>query len=133
MTQGWTHTPSEGFLAHVGGLWERNVDGQAEFGFLAEEMHANRNGVVHGGMLMTFIDRAFGQTARLASGAPRAATINLNTSFMMPMRIGSFATLRPKVVKLTKRLAFMEGTVICGDDVLTSAQGVWRLASSTTD
>lgn len=132
IANGWSHDPSDGFLAHVGGLWMRTVDGAPELGFLAEDIHANRNGFVHGGMLMSFIDRAFGQTARQASGAPRTATISLNTSFISPMRIGSFATLRPRITKLTSRLAFIDGMVMCGNDVVTSAQGIWRLARTAS-
>lgn len=127
--QGWTHDPSDGFLELVGGIWHRELDGQRQFGFLARPIHANRNGVVHGGMLMTFVDRAFGMSARMASGAERAATVNLNNQFMSPMEIGSFATITPRVAQLTRRLAFMEGSVMCGDVPILSAQGIWRLAA----
>lgn len=127
---GWTHNPSDGFLAHVGGLWERQAGGVLEFGFLAQPCHANRNGFVHGGMLMTFIDRAFGQTARLTALVPRSATIQLSHNFIAPMRIGDFAVLRPEVVKSTARLCFLAGNVTREDEVLVSAQGIWRLARS---
>lgn len=126
--QNWTLDPMDGFLHHVGGLWVRQTNGQDEFGFLAREIHANRNGVVHGGMLMTFIDRAFGQVARLRAGAPRGATVNLSVNFTAPMQLGQFAQLAPRVTHMTNRMAFMEGTVFCGDAVVACAQGVWRLA-----
>ncbi len=130
--EGWVHDPSEGFIAFVGGLWRREIPletGSAlQFGFLATADHANRNGMVHGGMLMTFVDRAFGMTARLVSGAPRGATISLNTQFMAPMRIGDFATLTPRIATQTTRLAFVDGTVLRGTTALMGAQGVWRLA-----
>jgi uncharacterized protein (TIGR00369 family) len=128
--QGWAHDPSEGLVAHLGGLWHRIKDGAHQFGFLAQPLHANRNGVVHGGMLMVFVDRAFGQTARVTSGARRAATISLNHQFMAPMAIGTFAVITPKVAKVTTRLAFMEGTATCDGEPVVSAQGVWRLARS---
>jgi acyl-coenzyme A thioesterase PaaI-like protein len=125
---GWVHDPGEGLLAHLGGLWHRTVDGEREFCFRAEPIHANRNGVVHGGMLMTFADRAFGSTVRKAGGAPRTATISLTTEFLAPMRIGSCAVVRPRVVKITGRLGFVQGFVTSGDDVVLAAQGIWRLA-----
>ncbi|MCC5982934.1 MAG: PaaI family thioesterase [Rhodobacteraceae bacterium] len=125
----------DGLLRHLGGLWVRPIEGetggQTEFGFLATEIHANRNGVVHGGMLMTFIDRAFGQTARDAGQALRGATINLNVSFLAPMQLGSFATLRPQVSRVTGRMAFVEGTVLCDGTALATAQGVWRISRSS--
>ncbi|WP_427026193.1 PaaI family thioesterase (plasmid) [Aureimonas ureilytica] len=127
---GWTHDPSEGFIEFVGGLWLRESEGAREFGFIAAACHANRNGAVHGGMLMTFVDRAFGMTARLGAGAPRGATVSLSHQFMAPMQIGDFAFVAPRVVTLTPRMAFMDGTVMRGETPLLSAQGVWRLARS---
>jgi acyl-coenzyme A thioesterase PaaI-like protein len=131
LAQNWILDPMDGFLHHVGGLWVRKAGGQDEFGFLARDIHANRNGVVHGGMLMTFIDRAFGQVARLRAEAPRGATVNLSVNFAAPMQLHQFARLTPKVTHLTGRMAFMEGTVFCDDTVIASAQGVWRLARKT--
>jgi acyl-coenzyme A thioesterase PaaI-like protein len=125
--EGWVHAPSEGLIAYLGGLWIREAAGRREFGLLPERHHANRNGVVHGGMLMTFVDRAFGMTARLASGAKRGATISLSNQFVAPLQIGSFATVEPKIIKLTTRMAFVEGTVFAGSEPILQAQGVWRL------
>lgn len=131
LAENWMLDPMDGFLHHVGGLWVRQIDGRDEFGFLARDIHANRNGVVHGGMLMTFIDRAFGQVARLRAGAPRGATVNLSVNFTAPMQLGQFAALVPKVTHMTARMAFMEGAVLCEGQVVASAQGVWRLARTS--
>lgn len=125
---GWQHDPMDGLLHHLGGLWVRKAEGAREYGLLALDIHANRNLVVHGGMLMTFIDRAFGESARLAGHAVRGATINLNVSFLQPMELGSFATLRPQISRVTGRMAFVEGTVKCDGAALATAQGVWRIS-----
>lgn len=129
IADGWWHDPSEGLIAYLGGLWRRDSHDASEFGLLPSPQHANRNGVVHGGMLMTFVDRAFGMTARLTSGAPRGATVSLSHQFVAPLQIGSFATLTPKIVKLTARTAFVEGTVYSRDEPILQAHGVWRLAA----
>lgn len=129
--EGWIHDPSEGLIAHLGGLWIRETAGRYAFGLLAMPFHANRNGVVHGGMLMTFVDRAFGMTARLTSGAPRGATVSLSHQFVAPLKIGAFATVEPKIIRQTKRMAFVEGTVFDGDQPIMQAQGVWRLAATS--
>lgn len=127
-TQGWEHDPSEGLIAFLGGLWLRERDGMREFGFIALPHHANRNGVVHGGMMMTFVDRAFGMTSRGASGAARGSTISLSHQFMNPLKIGSFATVQPRIGQLTRRMSFVEGTLMCGETPIMQSQGVWRLA-----
>lgn len=125
--------PDDGFVGHVGGLWQRTFDGQAQFAFITQNIHANRNGVVHGGMLMTFIDRAFGQTARQTTGAIRGATINLNHQFLAPVLIGDLVEMTPQVIKTTSRLAFLAGTAFVAGRPVVSAQGVWRLSHRKND
>jgi len=125
---GWTHDAPSGFIGHTGGLWIRKHNDALQFGFVAEPMHSNRNGAVHGGMLMTFIDRAFGKTARATTGASLAATVSLTHQFMAPMKLGEFATITPRVPKVTSRMAFVEGTIFVGDRVILSAQGIWRFS-----
>ena len=127
LLEGWAHDPADGFIEHVGGMWLRGPQGSREFGLLAQPFHANRSGVVHGGMIMTFLDRAFGQTAREVSGANRTATISFTHQFVAPVRIGDFAVSTPRVTRFTGRLAFVEGSLMRDGEVLVTAQGVWRL------
>lgn len=77
---------------------------------------------------MTFADRALGMTARAASGVVRSSTVSLTTQFMKPMQIGEFASIRPRVLRQTRSMAFMAGEILCDREVIVSAQGVWRLA-----
>lgn len=125
---GWIHDPSEGLIAYLGGIWIRDNDGVKEFGFVADDRHANRNGVVHGGMLMTFIDRAFGMTSRLTSGATRTATVSLSHQFMTPMQIGQFATVTPRISRASGRTSFVDGTLLHEDTPIMHAHGVWRIS-----
>lgn len=124
--QGWTLAPHEGFIEHVGGIWWRERDGLDEYGFIGKAFHGNRSGVVQGGMLMTFADRALGSAARRASGALRSPTISMTTQFMRPMHIGTFGTIRPIVLRVTSAMAFMSGTIICQGIDIVHVQGVWR-------
>jgi acyl-coenzyme A thioesterase PaaI-like protein len=124
---GWLLDPDDGFVGHVGGLWHRITHGETQFAFVAKDIHANRNGVVHGGMTMTFVDRAMGQTARTESGAVRGATISLTHQFLAPVRIGNLVLMKPEVTKMTSRTVFLTGTAFVGDTPVVSAQGVWRV------
>ncbi|WP_114966112.1 PaaI family thioesterase [Alkalilacustris brevis] len=127
---GWRLEADDGFVGHVGGLWRREVSGQTQIAFVARALHANRNRVVHGGMLMTFMDRALGQTARLATGAVRGATVSLTHQFLAPVRIGDLVEVTPQITKATSRMVFMTGTAFVGDVPVVSAQGVWRVSHS---
>lgn len=121
---GWYLEPDDGFIGHVGGLWRRNAAGVGQVAFIAQEIHANRNGVVHGGMLMTFVDRALGQAARLAAGVERGATISLNYQFLAPVKIGDIVEITPQIRKVTQRMVFVAGTATVRDAPAISTQGV---------
>ncbi len=131
ITAGWVLDPDDGFIGHVGGLWRRPQGDQMQFAFIARDFHANRNGVVHGGMLVTFMDRALGQTSRMTTGAVRGATINLNTQFLAPVRIGDLVVMTPQITKVTGRMVFASGTACVGDDPVAAVQGVFRTSHST--
>ena len=128
---GWQMNPDDGFVGHVGGLWQREIGGHLQFAFIALDIHLNSNGVVQGGMLMTFVDRAMGQTARVATGAVRGATISLNHQFLAPVRIGDLVEITPLITKKTSRMVFLTGTPSVEGEPVISAQGVWRVFHST--
>lgn len=127
---GYILDPDDGFIGHVGGMWRRIVDTQPEFAFIARDFHANRNGFVHGGMLVTFVDRAMGQTARHRVDATRGATVNLNSQFLAPARIGDLVKVVPQITAITARMVFISGTVMVGAVPVLSAQGIYRVSHS---
>src|ERR1700744_5044074 len=67
-SDGWSIVSTTGFISLVGPLWEREIDGVHEYALATEDKHHNRRGLVQGGLLMTFADRACGMTARYVSG-----------------------------------------------------------------
>ena len=85
---GWTIAETTGFLSLVGPLWQRTVNGQSELALITEDKHHNRRGMVQGGLLMTFADRACGMVARTASGRPTMATVQLDVHFVDAGKIG---------------------------------------------
>lgn len=125
---GWRRATDDGFVGHVGGLWRREAAGVTQFAFVARAIHANRNGVVHGGMLMTFMDRALGQTARQTTGAARGATVSLTHQFLAPVRIGDLVEVTPQITRTTSRMVFLTGTALVDGAPVVSAQGVWRVS-----
>ncbi len=130
---GWALDADDGFVGHVGGLWRRVVRGETQVAFIARPIHANRNGVVHGGMLMTFVDRAMGQMARHSTGAARGATISLTHQFLSPVKIGDLIEMTPQVTRTTSRMVFLTGTACVGETPVVSAQGVWRVSHSPAE
>jgi uncharacterized protein (TIGR00369 family) len=124
-SEGWAEVEDEGFIAHVGPLHIRAADGA--YAFRAEQKHANLIGVVHGGMLMSFADRALGETAMRAADGANCVTIQLEMKFIDVGRLGDWIEVHPQVVKRTGSLVFMRGDVRDGTRLVASADGVWKI------
>jgi uncharacterized protein (TIGR00369 family) len=115
----------------IGPLWQHGEGQELAFGFLVEEKHLNRRGVVHGGMLMTFADQALGLTARELTGGLPQATIQLDTHFIAPAVAGEFITVKAEVLRRTRSILFLQGALQVGERVVASSQGIWKVLSKT--
>jgi acyl-coenzyme A thioesterase PaaI-like protein len=127
---GWRQRDDDGFIGLVGPFWERAApDKRVHHGFVAETRHINLIGVVQGGMLMTFADRAMGLAAWAAAGDQPCATVQFSMSFVTTARIGSFIEIVPRVIRATRSLIFMDGLLKSAGTELATAQGVWKVVS----
>jgi acyl-coenzyme A thioesterase PaaI-like protein len=124
---GWTIVETTGFLHLVGPLWERLVDGEPEFALITQDKHHNRRGLVQGGVLMTFADRACGMTARFVSGRQTLATVQLDTHFVESGKIGEVLTCKPRVVRSTRSLIFVSAEVTVDKRCIAMANGVFKI------
>ena len=120
---GWEHVEDEGFMATVGPIYARGEI----YGFRAEQKHANLIGVVHGGMLMSFADRAMGIAAIKAAEGASCVTIQLEMKFLDAGRMGDWITAQPFLMKRTGSLVFLRGEVRDGERLIATADGVWKI------
>ncbi|MBR0655456.1 PaaI family thioesterase [Plastoroseomonas arctica] len=125
--EGWAVLPERGFPVLLGTFFSKQVDGAWRYGFLAEERHLNVGGVVHGGMLMTFMDDMLGLTVWQAVGRVPISTIQLNSRFVSPARAGDFVECVPRVERIARSVAFIRGELLVGDRLVLAADGVWKL------
>ena len=124
---GWTMVETSGFLNLIGPLWQRAVGGDHEYAILAEDKHHNRRGRVQGGVLMTLADRASGMIARLVSGRPTLATVQMDVHFIDAGRIGELLVAKPRVVRVTHSLIFTTTEVVAEGRVVATASGVFKI------
>jgi acyl-coenzyme A thioesterase PaaI-like protein len=124
---GWSSVDATGFIALVGPLWHRVVNGVHEYALIAEDKHHNRRGVVQGGVLMTFADRTSGMTARFVSGKTSLATVQFDTQFVDAAKIGEILVSKPRVVRATRSLIFMTTELTAGERRVAMASGVFKI------
>jgi uncharacterized protein (TIGR00369 family) len=96
------------------------------FGFPTEAKHHNRRGVLQGGALLTFVDKAFGVAARATTQAELVVTVQLDVHFLDAVQIGELVETRPRVVRATRRLIFMSAELTVGSRAVALANGVWK-------
>jgi acyl-coenzyme A thioesterase PaaI-like protein len=126
-SDGFTIVDTTGFLNLVGPLWQRVVNGEPEYALVTQDKHHNRRGLVQGGLLMTFADRACGMTARFVSGRPTMATVQLDVHFIDSGKIGETLITRPRVIRTTRSLVFVTAEVMANSRTIVTANGVFKI------
>ena len=124
IADGWGPVIPSEYTDLIGPIWQRCVNGQWEFTMYCDAKHRNINGVVHGGVLMSFADQAMGRTA--APLHSPLSTVQLDSQFVDVARIGEFLRAAPRVVRDTKSLFFMSTDIYSGDRLVTIASGLWK-------
>ncbi|MDB5314659.1 MAG: thioesterase superfamily protein [Rhodospirillales bacterium] len=127
LAEGWHVLPERGFPVHVGTFFGKQFEAGLRYGFVAEQRHLNVGGVVHGGMLMTFMDDMLGTTVWEAAGRQPVSTIQLNSRFVSPARLGEFVECVPRVERMARSVAFIRGELLVGDRLVMAADGVWKI------
>lgn len=122
----WVAIEDNGFVGHVGPILQRREDGRPAFAFLARQHHRNLRDVVQGGMLMTFADRAMGQTVRSVLGSGPIATVQFDIHFVDAARIGDFVVTRPQVLRSTASIVFVDARLEVDGRLVASASGIWK-------
>src|SRR5436190_951023 len=120
---GWEPYTDEGFIGLVGPFWTRPCGDSYRYAFQAEPKHHNRRGVLQGGMLMTFADRAMGMTCWYANGRRPQATVHLDVHFVDAVHVGEFVEAKCKVVRRTRSLIFMSAELVVGEGGAGTANG----------
>jgi acyl-coenzyme A thioesterase PaaI-like protein len=62
-----------------------------------------------------------------SAGRKPCTTVQLNTHFIAPARIGDFVESRAEVMRATRTVVFVRGMLVVGDRTIVSADGVWKI------
>jgi uncharacterized protein (TIGR00369 family) len=104
---GWTREADGTFVTSMGAIYVRRTDAGVEVALQTDASHRNLSGNVHGGVILTLLDRVMGINCRNAvPGGASTATITVN--FLHPIRTGDFITATCSLSKVGRSLVFAE-------------------------
>tara|TARA_B100000989_G_scaffold275571_1_gene235214 strand:- start:785 stop:1186 length:402 start_codon:yes stop_codon:yes gene_type:complete len=117
-----------GFMKHNGGVMFRNIsDIEYEFKSTINENHLNAAGITHGGYLSALVDAGAGTAVHRSTENSPCVTISLDLKFIGASKLGDEIIGNVKILKKTKTLVFLFCELKCGDKIITSASGVWKI------
>lgn len=126
-SEGWRLMRGGAMPAGIGFPWAKRTDDGWRYGLLTSAEHANPQGFLHGGILMTFADHGLSMLAWEAAKRAPCTTIQLNTHFLAPVEPGDFVELQGDVTRATKGLVFVRGILSVGHRDVGAVDGIWRV------
>lgn len=121
---------TDGFLGKNGPvLARREADGSVVFGCRVLEDHCNPMQVAHGGWVATLFDVVLPLTARFTVDALAEnflLTVNLSIDYLAGPKLGDWIEGRARVLRTTKRMAFVDGVLSVDGDITARASGIFR-------
>ncbi|MEM8497666.1 MAG: PaaI family thioesterase [Pseudomonadota bacterium] len=129
--EGWilSEDPFPDFFSDFAGpFYTRPKGGPPGVGFYTQAHHGNYIGLVHGGALMTLIDILMWDICRRSASFDglKVATVNLQTDFMAPCRVGSFIHGTGEVMKEGGKLMFARGVLKSNNTAVMSFSGIMK-------
>lgn len=121
----WVTHQNVGFVGTMGRIMERRRHGLLEIGLHTEDAHKNLSGVVHGGVLMTLLDRTVGINCREVTGGARLGTASLTVNFLRQVTVGDFIEVSCVLRKQGRKAIFADASAFVGDKVVATATGLW--------
>jgi uncharacterized protein (TIGR00369 family) len=123
--EGWRPFEDEGFISFTGPIFHHEED-TMRYCFIPDERHRNRNNAVHGGMLMTFADRAFGTVCHQAAEGP-VVTVQMDSYFTQIAELGRPIFISCRVIRKARSLIFIDGDCTQDDRIVATMRGVFKI------
>jgi uncharacterized protein (TIGR00369 family) len=115
------------FTNHNGPIFHRpTTDPALELAMYVLPRHTNRLGVLHGGMLSSFLDVLLGGAVSHVTGQI-GMTVHLSVDFLRMARKGEWLKGEGRMTHATQHVAFAEGRVFAGPRLVGRATGVFKL------
>ena len=124
--EGFTASSRGPYTTHNGPFFHRSgEDGAFEHAFYALKRHCNGMGIVHGGMLTTFLDGVLARAVWNATGGA-SVTVHLSVDFLSMARAGEWVFGTGHVTRKARDLVFVEGRVHTAHREVLRGSGVFK-------
>jgi acyl-coenzyme A thioesterase PaaI-like protein len=81
-------------------------------------------------MIAAFADRSLALGCQKANNYLPQATIALHVRMIDAVHVGEFVEMDCEVVRKTRSVVFMRGTLTAGSRIVATADGMWKLLST---
>lgn len=120
------YDPEDPYENHAGPFfWKELNPGAHHFVLRISELHCNRYGIVHGGMLVTLIDLTMVAHAK-ADMDDTYVTVSMNSEFVSAARKGDLLEATGELVKRTRSLAFVRGRIHVENRTILTSSAVFK-------
>jgi len=123
--EGFTPSKRGPFSSHNGPFFHRATDDGFEHAFFVIGRHCNGLGIVHGGMLSTFMDGLLAAAVGRETGGA-AVTVHLSLDFLSMARAGDWVFGDARVTRRARELVFVEGRIRVGSRDVMRGSGVFK-------
>ncbi len=114
------------FSSHNGPFFHK-IDGDSFYhGFWALERHCNGLGIVHGGLLMAFMDGLLGAAVWRGTGG-RAVTLRMTSDFLSMARPGEWVEGTARCTDHDDTVAYVAGCVYVGERRVLTANALFKM------
>lgn len=127
----WTRREFKGIPASLGALWTRRDEGGWHYGVQLDASHANAQGFIHGGVLMTFMDHALSLLVWEATGRAMSSTMQLDSHFLSALRPPAFVELEAEILRQGRNRIFARGILQVAGTAVMAATGVWHVVTAS--
>ena len=128
----WRLRDETRYNAFLGDLLVKRDGAHAVVRMHPEHRHSNLSGAVHGGTTLGFIDVALFGASRVFGliEAGTAVTLDLSVQFIGSGQTGVIMEAQVELLRETRRLLFLRGLVVQGEDKIAAFSGTIRKATS---
>ena len=127
--EGFTLSRGRGpFSTRNGPFYDRRTEAGVERGLYVLDRHCNSFGLMHGGMIATFLDGLLAAQSHHASGKV-GVTIQLSIDYLRMARQGEWLQGDAQTTRQAGELVFVEGRVFTSAGDVARAHAIFKLMS----